>query len=68
MNKDVKQLLGELSSQAGFKVRTTRRGHHLVSKDGIPVTSIAGTPSDWRSLRNSIAALRRVGFRTTRMA
>lgn len=62
MNKENKKLTKELTRQ-GFQVRTTRRGHLLVERDGVVVAGLAGSPSDYRSIKNSIAALRRAGFR-----
>lgn len=48
----------------GFDVRSTRRQHLFVSRNGQPITTIAGTPSDSRSYRNAMAQLRRAGFKT----
>lgn len=62
VNKEIKQLLRQVRTQQGFRIRTTKRGHHLVLKDEAIVACIPGTPSDWRSIRNSRAALRRAGF------
>lgn len=47
---------------AGWTIRRTRRGHLLwTAPDGTRVVT-AGTPSDWRSLRNDLAQLRRAGL------
>lgn len=62
MNKDLKKLIQVLRAQ-GFDVAVTKRGHHTVSKDGRYVTTLPGTPSDWRSLKNAIAKAKRAGFR-----
>lgn len=59
--KDIRKLRKELTNQ-GFNVRTTRRGHLLVEREGVVVAGLAGTPSDHRSIKNSIAQLRRAGF------
>ena len=59
--KDIRKLCRQLRDQ-GFTIRATRRGHLLVELEGVVVAGIAGTPSDPRSLKNSIAALRRAGF------
>lgn len=48
----------------GFTTRRTRRGHLLVSRHGQFITCFAGTPSDYRSWRNSMAPLKRAGFPT----
>lgn len=63
MNKDLKKLTKALEDQ-GFSVRVSKRGHILVfNADGL-VATFSGTPSDWRSLKNSMAALRRAGFKS----
>lgn len=59
--KDVRDLIKELHRQ-GFETSRTSKGHIRVRKDGVTVSVFAGTPSDWRSWRNSIADLRRAGF------
>ncbi len=59
--KDLKTLLRALDDQ-GFSVRRSGKGHLLVQRGGRTVATLAGTPSDWRSHRNSLAALRRAGF------
>lgn len=60
--QELNGILKALEAQ-GFTVRRTKRGHYFVTLGGKPVTTFAGTPSDWRSLRNSLAAARRAGFR-----
>lgn len=63
MKKDLRKLTKALEEQ-GFTVRVSRRGHILVfNADGL-VATFSGTPSDWRSLKNSMAALKRAGFRS----
>jgi hypothetical protein len=62
MDKDTKKLLDAAIAQ-GFKVRITKKGHAFISKDGQPVTTFGGTPSDKRSNANSLAAMKRAGFR-----
>ncbi|CAI9413168.1 hypothetical protein [Nocardioides sp. T2.26MG-1] len=59
--KDIRKLCKELKNQ-GFHVRATRRGHFLVEREGVVVAGLAGTPSDHRSIKNSLAQLRRAGF------
>lgn len=61
MNKDLKKVLAALDEQ-GFTVKTTKRGHVLVLKDGRAVTTLAGTPSDRRSWLNGLSHLKRAGF------
>ena len=59
--QELNQIIKALEEQ-GFTVRRTRRGHYFVTKNGKPITTISGTPSDWRGWRNTLAALRRGGF------
>ena len=61
MNKDLKKFAKALREQ-GFDAKVTKKGHLMVSRDGRVVTVFAGTPSDWRSFTNALAALRRAGF------
>lgn len=61
MNKDLKKIL-KTAKAAGFDIRTTKKGHIVVSKDGRRITTFAGTASDHRSIRNGLAAMRRAGF------
>lgn len=63
MDKDMKKLVKHLQAQ-GFEVKVTKRGHITVfAEDGSFVAAFAGTPSDWRGIKNGIAAARRAGFR-----
>lgn len=61
MNKDLKKIAKPLEQQ-GFEVRITKRGHLVATKNGRIVATFAGTASDWRSLKNSIADAKRAGF------
>ncbi|MEV4454441.1 type II toxin-antitoxin system HicA family toxin [Microbispora sp. NPDC049633] len=60
-NKEVKNLVKELEAQ-GFEVTRAKGNHLKVYLDGKLITAMASTPSDIRSLANSIAFLRRNGF------
>ena len=62
MDKDLKKIVKALQKQ-GFEVEVTRKGHLMVYRDGRLVTTFSGTASDWRALKNGIAAARRAGFR-----
>ena len=62
MKKEMKEIVKALEEQ-GFEVRTTKRGHVAVYRDGRFVVMFAGTPSDWRGMRNGIVKARRHGFR-----
>lgn len=61
MKKDLRTLSRALTSQ-GFTTRMSSKGHLVVSRSGHTVAVLAGTPSDCRSMRNSLADLRRAGF------
>lgn len=61
MDKEMRKIAKALERQ-GFDVKVTKRGHISVSKDGRFVVVFAGTPSDWRGMRNALAAMKRAGF------
>jgi hypothetical protein len=61
MQKDKRVLVKRLQA-AGFETRTTTKQHLLVLLQGQVITCFAGTPSDHRSWKNSMAPLRRLGF------
>lgn len=61
MKKDLRRLERALIAQ-GFATRRTKKGHLAVQRAGMTVAVLAGTPSDWRSRLNGVAALRRAGF------
>lgn len=61
MDKDLRKLLRQLEAQ-GFDWERRTNGHIAVYRAGLRVTSFASTPSDWRSTKNSMAALKRAGF------
>jgi predicted RNA binding protein YcfA (HicA-like mRNA interferase family) len=62
---DTRKLIKALEDQ-GFEVVRSKGNHYVVKLDGRRVATLASTPSDSRSLRNGIAALRRAGFRWPR--
>ncbi|MFD7553588.1 hypothetical protein ACFV9E_03490 [Streptomyces sp. NPDC059835] len=64
-SKEVKQLIKAIEKQ-GFRVRPTTKGHYQVYKGDTFVTVLPGTPSDHRSLKNSLTYLRRAGFQKPR--
>lgn len=61
MDKDLKKIVKALESQ-GFEVAVTKKQHIAVSREGRIVAIFSGTASDWRSMRNGIAAAKRAGF------
>lgn len=61
MKKDLKKIAEALREQ-GFETILTKRGHLQVFRNGRYVATFAGTASDWRSLKNSLADARRAGF------
>jgi hypothetical protein len=62
MDKDMKKLIEALEDQ-GFEVEITAKGHPMVYRNGVLVTTFSGTPSDWRAMKNAIAKARRFGFK-----
>lgn len=65
MKKEVRELIGLLVEQ-GFDVKVTRKGHFIVRKNGQFVTTLAGTPSEYRGSKNALSDLRRSGFKPKR--
>ena len=60
--KELKEVLREAERQ-GWTV-TSHKGHwKLYAPDGKGIVHIAGTPSDHRNLANTVALMRRYGFR-----
>jgi hypothetical protein len=62
MDKDLRKMVKALQAQ-GFEVEVTSKGHIVVSRGGKLIATFSGTASDWRSIRNGLAPLRRAGFR-----
>ena len=61
-NKQMRQLVGLLVEQ-GFDVKLKKNGHYEVrTAEGEFVTTLAGTPSEYRGWKNALATLRRHGF------
>jgi molybdenum cofactor biosynthesis enzyme MoaA len=56
MDKDLRKIAKALKAQ-GFDVEITGKGHIIVTRDGDLIAS------DRRSIRNSLAPLKRAGFR-----
>lgn len=61
MDKELRKLVKALEAQ-GFEVVPTARQHLMVLLDGKVIATISGTASDWRSIRNALARLKRAGF------
>ena len=61
MDKDLRKLLQQLEAQ-GFEWKRQTNGHIGIFRDGQRIETLASTPSDWRSRKNSIARLKRAGF------
>jgi len=62
MRKELKRIVKALEDQ-DFQVEEQANGHVRVYKDGVWVTTFAGTPSDRRSWLNSMAPAKRLGFK-----
>lgn len=64
MSREVRKLLKEIERQGDWRGRRTAKGHvFLVHKSGY-TTTIASTPSDTRTLLNSIADVKRANALT----
>ena len=61
MNKEVKVIIRALEAQ-GFEVWIPKNQHPTVYRDGRRISTLPSTPSDRRSLLNSLAPLKRAGF------
>lgn len=58
--KEIRRLVVAIEAAGGHVVRA-KSGHFKVYLNGHLVTSLPGTPSDWRGLKNTRALLRRAG-------
>lgn len=62
MNKDIRTLIRSLTAQ-GFTVEQSRGNHYIVrNADGHRIATLAGSASDTRSMKNSLADLKRGGY------
>jgi hypothetical protein len=63
LKKDLKTLLAEAEKQ-GWTVKLAKSGHYkLYAPDGENIVTVGSTPSDRRTLRNTVALMRRYGFK-----
>jgi hypothetical protein len=63
LEKEVRKIVREAERQ-GFRVRPTKKGWIIYGRhEGQGCVVLHRTPSDQRGLKNSIADLRRLGFR-----
>lgn len=62
MHKEVKALMRELEEQ-GWRLQRRRSKTQAFSPDGVTVVPIHHTPSDGKSLKNTVSQLRRGGYR-----
>jgi hypothetical protein len=61
-SKDFKKVIREAEAQ-GWRVEPTKNGHwRFYAPNGRDIVHAAGTPSDYRSLENFLAQMRRAGF------
>lgn len=66
MNKDIRTLIRSLAAQ-GFTVEQSRGNHYTVrNAEGRRVATLAGSASDTRSMKNSLADLKRAGYDPTK--
>jgi hypothetical protein len=61
MNKSMKQLIKDAEEQ-GFEALVLKSGHVVFLLGGVRITTFAGTPSDHRSWKNSMAYMKRAWF------
>lgn len=62
MKREVRELVREAKRQ-GWRVEQLKSGHiRLYAPDGKHIVHVSGTPSDRRTLANTIADMRRYGF------
>ncbi|OEV11952.1 hypothetical protein [Streptomyces nanshensis] len=61
-HKEVRDLIRKLERQ-GFTVKLAKSGHYKIYKGSQLLGTLPATPSDARSLKNAVAALKRAGFR-----
>jgi hypothetical protein len=61
MDKELRKIAKALEAN-GFETRVSRKGHLMAFRNGELVATFSGTASDWRSLKNSLAPLKRYGF------
>lgn len=60
---EVRALLALVDAAEGWYYESTQNNHYLVyHPDGYPVTTVPSTPSDWRSLPNALADMKRAGM------
>jgi predicted RNA binding protein YcfA (HicA-like mRNA interferase family) len=62
MANELRDLVRALEGQGFVVIKAKRRGHLRVELDGRRVATLALTPSDHRSRKNVISALKRAGF------
>jgi len=60
--KEIKYLIQRAQRQ-GFTVRQTKSGHYQVKGPAGGLTHLPSTPSDRRAVNNSLAELKRMGYR-----
>lgn len=61
MDKDLRKIVKALAEQ-GFDAQLSSKGHVIVRKDGRIVATFSGTASDFRSMRNGLANVKKAGF------
>lgn len=61
--KEIKRLVRDLEQQ-GWRVELRKGGHYVAyAPDGVGIVTFSGTPSDHRAYRNTLAQLRRAGYK-----
>lgn len=65
MDKETKKLIKELRKQ-GFRVDEMGKHPKVYSPNGEWITTLSGSSSDWRGLKNATAELKKHGYRHKR--
>lgn len=59
MHREMRKALKEAEKMGGWRGRRTASGHIFLMHESGASTTIAGTPSDGRTIKNTLADLRR---------
>lgn len=59
MHREMRKAMKEAAAQGGWRGRRTSKGHIFLVHESGASTTIAGTPSDGRTIKNTLADLKR---------
>lgn len=66
LRREMKKILDYVKTCEGWEVVDTRKGHHRATGPGRALIYCPSTPSDWRSINNTLSLFRQAGLRITR--